>query len=319
MESNYFLHGFLFGKGEISYEEFVEADPMQVVWGHFSLENPETAQYLKEKSGIDPIVVDAMISDETRPRYMQVNDHGALLILRAINQNVGSEFEDMVSVRIYVDAKRIITVTRKSLVSASEIFSLLKNGNGPKTTSEMICQLLKGILSHVEPVIAGIDETTEAWEEEFPKGEGDNLFSMLSDAKKQMLILRRHIAPERDVLVQLIHAKLPFFTKTDLRLLGEAHERIKLYVEDLDVIKDRLSTITDELRGRMASHTNRAMYMFSLVAVIFLPLTFLTGLFGINVGGIPGSESSTAFAIFSGIMMAIAFGLVWFFRKIKWF
>jgi len=132
-------------------------------------------------------------------------------------------------------------------------------------------------------------------------------------------VLRRHIAPERDVLMQLMHAKLAFFTKTDLRQLADSHERVNLYVEDLDVIKDRVTNITDELRGKIASQTNRAMYIFSLVAVIFLPLTFLTGLFGINVGGIPGSESRAAFPIFSGIMLSIAFGLVWFFRKIKWF
>ena len=92
-----------------------------------------------------------------------------------------------------------------------------------------------------------------------------------------------------------------------------------MYVDDLASIKERIINVTEELRGRLATHTGRAMYIFSLVAVIFLPLTFLTGLFGINVGGIPGADTPWAFGVFSIIMLAIALGLVWFFRRIRWF
>lgn len=316
---HFFLCGFHLGKQSIDYDAFLKMDASQLAWAHFSMGHPDTEKYLREKSNIDPYILDAMLSPETRPRYLQSNDTGSLIIVRAINQSADYDFEDMISVRIWVDAKRVITVVKKHFASANELMNQLNQGSGPKTTAEVVTALLKRILSHVEPVIGALDERTEDWEEDVVKGNIDCFFEALSDMKRKVLVLRRHIAPERDVLVQLMHAKMPFFTKTDLRQLAESHERVQLYVEDLDVIKDRISNITDELRGKIASHTNRAMYMFSLVAVIFLPLTFLTGLFGINVGGIPGSESSVAFPIFSGIMLSIAFGLIWFFRKIKWF
>jgi len=63
---------------------------------------------------------------------------------------------------------------------------------------------------------------------------------------------------------------------------------------------------------------NKAMYVLSIVAAIFLPLGLLTGLLGINVGGIPGTENEWAFTLVSLVLMAIAIGLVVWFRKIKW-
>ena len=302
---------------EIQFDEFAKAQ--KPVWGHFHLYHRDTIDYLRRKSGLEEFVVDAMIAEETRPRFVEVNNTGFLVILRAINFHPDRENDDMVSVRLWIDEKRVISVVKKSLKSADEIAELFHKGTGPKSIGEFVVLLTKHILNHMEPVIGEIDECTENWEEELPEGEHHEIFSSLSDARKQVLGLRRHLAPERDVIFQLGHSHMTFFTKLEARQIKELHERATNYVEELDHIKERIATLIDELRSRLATHSNRAMYMFSLVAVIFLPLTFLTGLFGINVGGIPGSDAPFAFAIFSTIMLAIAFGLVWFFKRIRWF
>ena len=81
-----------------------------------------------------------------------------------------------------------------------------------------------------------------------------------------------------------------------------------------------LSTITAEaFVSRLAEQTNKRMYILSVVAAIFLPLSFLTGLLGINVGGIPGAESPLGFPVVIIIMLIIALGLWFFFRWRRWF
>ena len=74
----------------------------------------------------------------------------------------------------------------------------------------------------------------------------------------------------------------------------------------------------EELNNRLAEHMNKTMYVLSIVAGIFLPLGLLTGLLGINIGGIPGTESPWAFTVFCILLAGIAGGLVWLFKRMKW-
>jgi zinc transporter len=89
-------------------------------------------------------------------------------------------------------------------------------------------------------------------------------------------------------------------------------------VEELDASYDRLGVLQDHLDGQIAERQNAASYVLSVVAAIFLPLGFLTGLFGVNVGGMPGMNSSIAFAILCISMVAIGALLWYLFRRIKW-
>ena len=100
--------------------------------------------------------------------------------------------------------------------------------------------------------------------------------------------------------------------------LRESADRVTRYVEDLDSARERAAVIRDELEGRLAEQMNKTMYVLSIVAAIFLPLGLLTGLLGINVGGIPGAENPLAFwevcllLVFVGVLQALLF---W---KMKW-
>ncbi len=113
--------------------------------------------------------------------------------------------------------------------------------------------------------------------------------------------------------------KLPWFDP-ELRLsLRETSDRLIRHLEDFDAIRERAAVSQEELQSRLAEQQNVRMYVLAIVAAIFLPLGFLTGLLGINVGGIPGADNPLAFGIFVTFTVLIVVTQVIFFRMRKWF
>ncbi len=90
------------------------------------------------------------------------------------------------------------------------------------------------------------------------------------------------------------------------------------HLEDLEAVRDRAVVTQEELVNRLSDQLNKRMYVLSIIAAIFLPLGFFTGLLGINVGGIPGAENPWAFTIFLGLLLLIVFVQLWIFKKKKW-
>jgi zinc transporter len=91
------------------------------------------------------------------------------------------------------------------------------------------------------------------------------------------------------------------------------------HLEDLDAIRERVAVTQEELQSRLAEQQNVRMYVLSIVAAIFLPLGFLTGLLGINVGGIPGADNPLAFGMFMGFLVLLLAAQLIYFRVKKWF
>ena len=91
------------------------------------------------------------------------------------------------------------------------------------------------------------------------------------------------------------------------------------YIEDLESARDRAAVTQEELSARLAEDMNRNTYLLSIVAALFLPLGFITGLLGINVGGIPGADVKWAFAAVCGMLAVIVALQVWLFRRFRIF
>ena len=90
------------------------------------------------------------------------------------------------------------------------------------------------------------------------------------------------------------------------------------HIEELETIRDKVALIQEELANRLSEQLNKKMYILSIISAIFLPLSFLTGLLGINIGGIPGAENENAFYIFSLILVFIISVQLTIFKKKKW-
>ena len=141
---------------------------------------------------------------------------------------------------------------------------------------------------------------------------------MISTLRHQIASVRRFLAPQRDALDRLNRQPGEWLMEVDLRDLRDEADRITRYLEDLDLARERTWVLREEFLGQLAQEQNSRMYVLSVVAAIFLPLTFVTGLLGMNVGGLPGLESPRGFAGSVVIMVVAAIGLVLFFRSKKW-
>ena len=169
------------------------------------------------------------------------------------------------------------------------------------------------------PVLLALDERTDNIEERVIDHPDITERQEINDIRKQAIAFRRYIAPQKDVMAHLRMSDLPWMTDKHKRMVQESYDRVTRYVEDLDMIRERAQIVKDELANALADRLNKNMYVLSVIAAVFLPLGFLTGLFGINIGGMPGVDSPVAFTVFSVSLVAIVAAQVFIFKKMKWF
>lgn len=291
----------------------------QLAWAHFDANDANSKIWLEEELDfLDNIIVQALVADETRPRILQF-DHGTLLILRGMNLNDDARPEDMVSIRLWIDDYRIISVRRRKLRAIADIRERLIAGTGPKNSGEFITMLINRLFGRMEPVFSDLDEKLDNAEEKVMERPDTELRQEITSIRKQAILFRRYIAPQKDVLAALRLSDQPWLSIIDKRHLQESLDQIIRYVEDIDAIRERAQITKDELANALSDKMNKNLYMLSVVAAIFLPLGFLTGLLGVNVGGIPGADMSSAFLMFCGMLIVVVAGQIVLFKYLKWF
>ena len=181
--------------------------------------------------------------------------------------------------------------------------------------------LIGRLLQRMEPTLQELDDRVDSLEEKILDGKEllEDERTMVTEIRKKAIVFRRYIAPQRDAVASLRAAQSPLLNQMHKRRLQESLNHLHRYIEDLDAVRDRTHVVKDELNDAMADHMNKNAYMLSVIAAIFLPLGFLTGLLGINVGGIPGAENPDAFMIFIGLLSATVILQVFLFKILKWF
>ena len=296
---------------------YLEADTL--AWVHLRAQNSDAPDWITTHlSYLDPSIVDALVAEETRPRVTRVGE-GLIVILRGINMNEGADPEDMVSIRLWVDPHRIISLSRRRLRAVEDIAEELDQGEGPRDAAEFLVRLIVRLNFRIERFWQGLEEEADKVEEQVlgpspPSG----LRHQLVDLRRQAIILRRYLQPQRDAM-RVFHNRPPVWLGPEnLRALDEELDALERVVEDADAIRERLALVRDELAGQLSDRLNRNMYRLSILSALFLPLGFLTGLFGINVAGMPGAETGGAFWLFCGGLLAVFVGQLAILRKLRW-
>ncbi len=292
-------------------------DDGSFLWIHIDY-STEAGKKLLHSLELDQVIKNNLTDEDTRPRFFHMQE-GLYLSLRAVNLNPGSNPDDMIGIRIWSTPQLIISSNSRTLLSLQDIVQYAAEGRGPGSVSSFINLLIERLASRAETVIEQLDDSFEELEDQLLEQLFEDLRSNLSELRRQAIRLRRYFAPQRETLQQLLTEPPPWYSKKDKVHLRENLNKFKRYLEELDYLVDRAIVAQEELIGNYSEMLNKRMYTLSLVATLFMPLGFLTGLLGINVQGIPWAESPYAFPVICLGLSALAGGITFFLHRRKWF
>jgi zinc transporter len=197
-----------------------------------------------ESSGLDKIIAQALLEDETRPRATLIND-GMLIALRGINHNPGAEPDDMVALRMWVDEHRIMTSRRRELGAENIIATDLLQGHGPKNSGDFLVSMLSHVVAGMSDTINDFEDRTADYEDAVLSGETGGLVYDLANLRRQTITIRRYLAPERDASSRLLIEKVSWINPEHTIQVREINDALLRHIENFDAARD-LAAVTQE-------------------------------------------------------------------------
>ncbi|UTM59659.1 zinc transporter ZntB [Photobacterium sp. CCB-ST2H9] len=262
--------------------------------------------------GVPSPIASVLLSDDTRPRFEQLEDDIFLLILRGINLNEGTNPDDMLSIRFLYFRGSLISTRKYPSRAIAEARRQYEEGKGPANLIALLITIIDKLNRNIEIFLDPIEEKIEYYAEHQDEADSQSL----ADLNKRLLKIRRFLTPQRYALDDLIQSemyeleawRIPLLNCRDLVI--RINESINFYIEQIQVVNQHLGQIQSE-------KVNRNTYLISLISIIFLPISFLTGLLGVNIGGMPGVDSAASFWAFCIALGAITLFEIILLRRMK--
>ena len=289
-----------------------------ILWLHLCAINPKTRQWLETETDIDQSMVEAMLAEDTRPRAL-IRDDEILVNIRGMNLLDPDNQESMISIRMWFKDNVVITTRRRDILAIEDVKCFIEEGNGPKSIGNFLTMVTERLYARMESHIENLDDCVSMVEEKVAIDPEADVARDIATIRRRNAEFRRHIIPQKLVLEHLIKSNVGWLAEESIESIIESHDKVTRYTEDLNDIRDRVQILNEEIWQLQAKQLNKTAFMFSVAATIFLPLSFFTGLMGINVGGMPGLDNVAGFWIVVVICVLIFIALIIMFRKRHWF
>jgi len=289
----------------------------QPVWVHLKADEANSAAWLKDQSDLHEVAIQALLSEATRPRTLSRGNR-LLLTLRGVNTAVTQDAADLISLRLWSDGKRLLSSYLRPLECTSDLRQWLEDGEGPNDIAGCITLIVDAVVESLHDTLSSFDDQVLIFENALLETTDKTSRARLSLLRKELISVRRYLVPQREALERLASSTIDWLDDNHRIAIRESNDRLTRYIELIEELRDRAALAQEELVARLSEDTSRRSYVFAVVATLFLPLGFITGLLGINVGGMPGVDNELAFWWVACLCLGLGGALLAVFRLSRW-
>jgi zinc transporter len=284
------------------------------VWLH--VEGIGHGQDMDLPTYVPHMAANALLASETRPRCDGIED-AALINLRGTALDTMQDSDGLVSIRVWVEANRVTSVSRHPLAALSKVEAAMRLGR-LIDGGDFVAALAHAISIDLDPKVADLGDSLDDCEEMLGSGNIYDLRRQIATLRSQAIILRRFVAPDRDALAAMAQLEFAWISSEDRLHLREAADRFARMAEELEAVRERAALLHEQLTDLRAEMVDRRSLAIAVVAFIFLPLTFITGLLGMNVEGIPFADHPWAFWGVVGFCLVVGVMVMGWFAVRHW-
>jgi magnesium transporter len=178
--------------------------------------------------------------------------------------------------------------------------------------------LLDATVDNYFTILERLGEITDNLELELLEDPAANTVQRLHQIKRELLVVRRAIWPLRDVLAVLMRIESPLITDSTRVYLRDVHDHAVQVVDTLETLRDVVSGNIEVYLAQVSIKTNETMKVLTMMASVFIPLTFIVGVYGMNFEFMPELTSRWGYPMVWGVMIAVAAGILIWFKKQRW-
>ena len=269
---------------------------------------------------IHPIVLENIVDVNQRPKFEEY-DKGIFIALRALSFNKKKNEVQKEHVVIYFNNGLIITfqetesdlfeAVRKRILSSSVRIR-------QRETDYLAYALLDVIVDKYYIVLEEMEDVIENLEEKMLVEQNIKDKNKIHHLKKELLIMRKSVAPLREAIGQFSKTESSFVQNNSQAFIRDLYEHTVQIMDSIDSSRDILNGLQDLFISEISFKMNKVMQLLTLISVIFIPLTFLAGIYGMNFDNIPELHYRYGYHILLGVMFVIFIVLLVFFKRKKW-
>jgi len=287
-----------------------------LTWIHLTTTDAHAKAWLGG-AGLSAYVTEALTAAETRPRCDEVGP-GAVINLRGLSSEELAASDPLASIRIYALAGCVFSVTRKPLNAIAPVRAQIEVGK-ILDPGDLIAAIAQAITEELDPVVAELGDSIDDCEERIATQRAFELRRLVNQARVQAIGFRRFLVPQRAALEKLANLPSDWLGEDDRLHLAAAADRAARMAEELESIRERAALIHETLTDLRSEQIDQRSLIIAVAAMVFLPLTFVTGLLGMNVAGIPFAHEPWAFWGVTGFCVLISIVIAAYFIGRHWF
>ncbi len=293
-----------------------ESNP--VTWVDLDLSNSAAADWIEHESGLSAEIKQRLLkSDELSQR--EVYDDGMLISIHTKKIQPTDGRNDPESTRIWIERDRLITVRSEASPAVDALRAAAQDNTKHWEPYQILVFLLRASLKRFEPLISDIfSKTTKLEDQILEADDGSVDDDELNVVRHQTIRARQHLVMLRNLLSFVTSDDTLPISEKENQALESARRHVLGYLESLEECRERAQLLQDQIDTRMADRLNRITYNLNILASVFLPLGFVTGLFGMSVAGIPDAHNPWAFVIICVVMVLMAIVSWLFLRWRRW-
>ncbi len=309
--------GYLINDGPVrrlTIEEAAQYQGSGFLWLHLEGKEEEDVAFIKGQRDIPDIAASALVATETRPRCDRIEE-GAIVNLRGPGVLDPADSDRLVSIRLWVRRNRITSLSRRPMNATAQVCRLVEAGK-IYDPGDLVAAYAREISRELDPQVAALGDSLDECESQLETQNIYRLRMKIAEIRSEAISFRRFVAPDRDALNTLGAMDVDWLEEQDRLHIHEAADRFARMAEELEAVRERAALLHEQLTDLRSEQIDQRALLISMVAFIFLPLTFVTGLLGMNVAGIPYADEPWAFwGVVAFCLVIGAIVLAWFSRR----
>ena len=285
-------------------------------WLHLKTADVKVQQWLEHKEDIPEHISEFLLSNDTHP-CLHTTTNGVYGTLADIKMEIGDTGTEKGALHFFLDGSRLLTLRTQALCSTNMLRQKVLDGARFHNAMELFAELLRCLADGFNARLEHLNDNVDDIEESVLSDRRSEDRSELSAIRRQLAELRRHITPERRLLSQLNRLRPAWVPSSALEELTHALDELNDLHLTLETLYERAKLLQEEIASQMSEQMNRNLMALSILTALLMPATLVSGIFGMNVAGLPGLHDEASFLMVMGVMGGLGVATVGLLKWLK--